>query len=81
MTNKYNEHGFGPCEDLMNCSFYHYSLQLSLYQYLLRYNEIIPAYADCDMALIHLTPAGAKPIRVKNLGMTIRDIVIDHLTK
>jgi len=62
--NNFNEFGFEPIRHIHHCSGSHYTLQLSLYEYLLRTQGYVKPGTSIDRYLIHLTPEGYKVIEV-----------------
>ena len=49
------EKGFAPIQHLENCNYHHYSLQLSIYEFLMRHEGYYPPDTKYRRALIHLT--------------------------
>lgn len=61
-----------PTYDLPDCNFYHYSLQLSLYKYLLEnYHDVEIG----DLTLLHLKKNGVTPYDCEYLEDTVLDIL------
>lgn len=52
--NKYGTRGLEPISDLFDCNFAHYSLQVSLYQYILIKENYFPDAPGYKRALIHV---------------------------
>lgn len=70
-----------PINHLDNCNFYHYALQLSLYQYLLIFGGYYPKNTKFKRALIHINTVEAEVIQVPDLTSEIKDMVINYLSK
>ena len=70
-----------PIDHLDNCNFYHYALQLSLYQFLLTYGGYYPKDTKFKRALIHINTEGAEVIQVPDLTSEIKDMIIASLCK
>jgi ATP-dependent exoDNAse (exonuclease V) beta subunit len=64
-----------PLTHLPDCNAVHYSLQLSLYQYLLVTEGYISANARIERALIHLTEAGPVWIPIPYLQQEIMSMI------
>ena len=69
-----------PIDHLDNCNFYHYALQLSLYQFLLTYGGYYPKDTKFKRALIHINTECADVIQVPDLTSEIKDMVICNLS-
>jgi len=52
------ERGYGPCSQLLNCNFSHYSLQLALYKELLLAEGYYSANTNIKTAILHLNLNG-----------------------
>ena len=79
--NKYNKFGLDPIRHIPDTAFYHYSLQLSMYQFLLKFGGYVPNDANFQRAIIHVTDKFAKIIELPDLTSEIKDIIIDFLLK
>lgn len=79
--NRWGTHGIFPIEHLEDCSGTHYALQLSLYEFLLRYGKYIPYNAKVRRGIFHLTDDGAKFYELPDLSIEIRNMVIDMAWK
>lgn len=77
--NKYSEFGLGPLSSLADTSLNHYALQLSLYEYILRYAEYIPKDAVVKRVLMHVTPFGVNKIPLDYMKDYVKDLLIDYL--
>lgn len=76
VENKYKKFCFDPIGHIPDINFYHYSLQLSLYQYLLKFGKYVPADSKFKRAIIHLTEAGYQIIQLPDLTSEIKDMII-----
>ena len=79
--NKWNNFAFPPIEHIPDINFYHYALQLNLYQYLLQREGYVLHNSNFKLFLNHITETGAKLIELPSLQLEIRDIMIDNLLK
>lgn len=77
--NRYNEFGLGPLQPIADTTKNHYALQLSIYEYLLRYAEYIPVDAPVKRILMHVTPFGIIKMPTDDMTNYVKDLVIDHL--
>lgn len=77
--NKYNKFCLDPISHLPDLSFWHYGLQLGLYEYLLKYEEYVPKDAKFQLFLNHVTPEKAELIELPNLQSEIKDMIIYYL--
>jgi len=57
-TNDYGDFGYEPIAHLEHCNVVHYTLQLSLYEWLLRTQNHVKADTKFERMLIHLRPDG-----------------------
>lgn len=79
--NKWNSFALAPIEHIPDINFYHYALQLNLYQYLLQREEYVPKRSPFKLFLNHITEEGAKLVELPSLQLEIRDIVLDHVLR
>ena len=79
--NKYKKFALDPIKHIPDTNYWHYGLQLNLYQYLLKFGKYIPHDAKVKMFLNHVTDQTVKLIELPNLQDEIKDIVIDYLVK
>lgn len=79
--NKYGERMRAPVSHLENTAFSHYSLQLNLYQYLLKHAGYVDKNAKFKMALVHLTMDEPKLIMLPDMQSEVKDILIDFYSK
>lgn len=79
--NKYKNFALDPISHVPDTNFWHYGLQLNLYQYLLKYSKYIPHDANVKMFLNHITEEKAKLIELPDLQLEIRDMIIDSLIR
>ena len=70
--NKYNKFGLHPIEHIPDTNFYHYQLQLQLYEYLLKEVGYIPKDSDVGKCLFHITDKGVKTYQ---LGDYSKDMI------
>lgn len=70
-----------PISHIADISYYHYALQLSLYQYLLKFGGYIPKDAKVRLFLNHITTEGTKLIELPSLQSEIKDVIIDFLMR
>lgn len=76
---KWNNFAFKPIEHLHNINFNVYSLQLNLYQYLLKHEGYVPKDSKFIMFLNHITEEGAEIIQLPDMQNEIKDMLIEHL--
>jgi ATP-dependent exoDNAse (exonuclease V) beta subunit len=74
--NKFNKFGLDPIKHIPDINWYHYSLQTSLYQYLLILGKYIPANSKFKRAIIHLTETDAKIYQLPDMTSEIKDMII-----
>ena len=74
--NKWNKFGLDPIGHIPDLNYWHYSCQLSLYQYLLTLGKYVPAGSKFKRAIIHVTCDGAKIIQLPDLTSEIKDMII-----
>ena len=79
--NKYNKFCLAPIEHIPDLSYWHYALQLNLYQYLLKYESYVPKNAKFRMFLNHVTSDAAAFIELPDMQSDIKDLVIEHLVQ
>lgn len=60
VKNKYKQFAFDPISHIADTNYYHYSLQLSLYKYLLLSEGFLPPESKIEMGLFHITPESYK---------------------
>lgn len=77
--NKYNKFCLDPISHLPDLSFYHYGLQLNLYEYLLKREGYVPKDSKFRLFLNHVTADVSKLIELPDLQLEIRDLVVEHL--
>ena len=81
VANKWKSFGLGAASSLPASNFGHYTAQLNLYQYLLKYGQYVPSNAKFKMFLNHITDKEAKLIEVPDAQIVIRDMMIEFLLK
>lgn len=81
-TNKYGDTMLKCVAHLSDCNFNHYSLQLSLYEYILKKRRFFSNYSydGIQRAIIHLTEDNAEIMLTPDYGKEIRDMVICKLS-
>ena len=77
--NPYGKFGFGQFSKFPDNNFSHYTVQLNVYEKMLRINGDIPEGVQVDRALLHITPAGVFPYRIPDIQKTITTL-FDELT-
>ena len=80
MEDKWNKFALKPIEHLHNINFNLYSLQLNLYQYLLKHEGYVPKDSKFIMFLNHITENQAKIIQLPNMQNEIKDMLIEYLS-
>ena len=80
MVNSYGDKMDGVLSQMDDCNFNVYSLQLSLYEYLMRKRGFVP---DIPMkkAIVHVTETEGRMVQCADYGMQVRDVIIDWLSK
>lgn len=78
LDNKYNSFCLDPIEHVQDTAFGHYSLQLSLYQFLLVYAKYVPRDTKFNRALLHVTEDTAEVLKVPDLTSEIKDLIIAY---
>ena len=81
MEDKWNKFAYEPISHLHDINGVHYSLQLNLYQYLLKHERYVPEDAKFKLVLNHITEEKASLIILPDLQNEIKDMVIDYLVK
>jgi len=76
MENKYGKFAFDPISHVPDLNYWHYSLQLSLYQYLLVLGKYVPKDSKFKRAIIHLTETGHEIIQLPDMTSEIKDMLI-----
>lgn len=79
LENTYNSYANPPIQHIPGTSFGHYTIQLNLYEYLLRFGGYVPKNATFKLYLNHITEAGACLIPVPDAQAEIKDLIIDYL--
>lgn len=82
MTNAYGEKMSGVFSYLDECSFNTYSMQLSLYEYIMiKRKFVVNDRRPIRKLLLHVTETSGNVIPCANFNMEIRDLIIDWLSK
>lgn len=55
LVNKFNKFGLPPIDDIPDTNFWHYTLQLNLYEYILKYGGYVDPNAEFKLFLNHIT--------------------------
>lgn len=79
--NKYNKFALDPISHIPDNSFYHYALQLNLYQYLLKYGKYVPHDAKFKLILNHCNDSTIKLIELPDLQTEISYMIIDQILR
>lgn len=74
--NKYKNFCLEPITHIDDNSLSHYALQLSLYQYLLKFEGYVPKDAKFKRALLHITPEKSEIIQCPDYTNEIKDMII-----
>jgi ATP-dependent exoDNAse (exonuclease V) beta subunit len=77
--NTYKKFALDPINHIPDISFYHYALQLNLYQYLLRYGKYVPHDAKFKLFLNHCNNNVLKLIELPDLQLEISHMIIHRL--
>ena len=76
LENEWDNYCLDPISHIPDISFGHYSLQLSLYQYLLEFEGYVPRGSKFKRALLHVTENGSEIIQCPDYTKEIRDMII-----
>lgn len=79
LEDKWNKFALKPIEHLHDINGTHYSLQLNLYEYLLKREGYVPKDAKFKRVLNHITDFTAKLIQLPDMQNEIKDMMIEHL--
>lgn len=79
--NRYGKYGLDPIRHVPDLNYWHYSCQLSLYQYLLTLGKYVPAGSKFKRAIIHLTETGYKIHQLPDMTSEIKDMIIHDMMK
>ena len=75
-----NDRGFGfglpPITSFPDTDYWHYTLQLNTYQYLLEKGGYFPPRTKFHRFLFHITESGTELIQLGDFGRVVRDMVI-----
>ena len=81
MSNQYGEKMSGIFSYMDECNFNTYSLQLSLYEYIIKKRKFLPLGTQpIKKYLLHVTENEGKAIRCADFGIEVRDLIIDWLS-
>lgn len=73
--NTYNKFGFSPIEHIPDINYEHYSLQLNLYEYILKKVGYIDKNEDIGKCIIHITDIGSKSYVMEDRQKEISDMI------
>ena len=79
LEDKWNKFALKPIEHLHDVNGTHYSLQLSLYEYLLKHEGYVSKDAKFKRILNHITEEKAELIALPDMQDEIKDMLIEHL--
>lgn len=79
LEDKWNKFALPPIAHLHDVNFNTYSLQLNLYQYLLKHEGYVPKDAQFKRALNHITEEKASLIMLPDMQNEIKDMLVEHL--
>jgi len=68
--------GIGPLNDLDDANLIHYSLQLSLYQYILTIENYFPDVKNFKRIIVHIQKGKAQPYNCPDLTSKIESMLI-----
>lgn len=70
--NRYKSYGEIPIDHVDNTNYMHYSLQLNLYEYLLKREDYIPKDTDVKKAIVHILPdSPPKQYNIANMRIEV----------
>lgn len=78
--NKYGKYGLNPISHLDDTNFEHYSLQLSLYEFILKNTGYVPNDAKFRRAIVHLSQGEPEIIQLPDRTKEVKDIILEHLS-
>lgn len=82
MESRFGKYAFPPIEHIPDCEFGTYSLQLNLYEFILKHAGYIPPKAPVAKYIVHFQKLnGARVIQVPDRRREIEAILRDHLAK
>ena len=79
IEDKWNKFALPPIVHLHDTNGVHYSLQLSLYEYLLKHEGYVPRDAKFKLILNHITEEGTEIIQLPDMQNEIKDMLVDYL--
>lgn len=77
LENRYDAFAKPPICHVPDTNFWHYSLQLNLYEYLMKSAGYVSPEEEIGKAILHITENGVKTYRIKNMQKEIQ-AMIDH---
>lgn len=75
VENKYNKFGLPPIKHIPDTNFWHYTIQLNLYQYILKESGYIDKNEKIGMCLFHITENGVKTYTCDDRQKEISDMI------
>ena len=75
------DYGLHPIEHVPNLNYYHYAMQLNLYQFLLVYSGIFPKDTVFKRVIIHLNEVDSAVYQLPDYQSEIKDMAIDFLAR
>ena len=73
--NRYGTFAKAPISHIPDTNFWHYSLQLNLYEYLMKFAGYIPPEEKVGKALLHITENGVKTYPVSDMRKEIQAMI------
>lgn len=73
--NKYNNFGYEPIRHIPGINFHEYALQLSMYEFILRYAGYIDEKECVKKALLHITENGVKSYILPDYCKEVKDMI------
>jgi len=75
------EKGFNPISHLENCNYNHYSLQLSVYEFLMVHGNYFPPETKYRRALIHISETEFSWVELPCRKQEVSDMILYHRTE
>lgn len=75
------DYGLHPIEHIPNLNYYHYAMQLNLYQFLLVYSGIFPKDTIFKRVIVHLNEVDSAVYQLPDYQNEMKDMMIDYLSK
>ena len=77
--NRWNSFGKPPIQDVPDTNYWHYSLQLNLYEFLMKSAGYVQKDEPVGKALLHITENGVKTYLVNDMQKEIEKMIEYHL--